>query len=482
MIDPGRNNPCPCGSGKKYKKCCLPKKEAAVFGDLNWIRMRRTEGELIHVLLNHMKKHYGPLAIPEAWDDFTVGSGLSMDPEETPEVDSAFPPWLLFNWIPYPFAENREKELPEIPVALHYLQHRPERVDSYQQRLITEACSQPYSFFQVTDTVPGKHLMLRDIILQQEVTVHERQSSSTLGKGNILFSRVITMDGDSVMLGAAPVMIPGRFFDQILGFREQVAKNRTIHRDTLHDYGIELRQLYFDLREECLYPSAPQVQNTDGDPLQMTKIHYGLKCPVNNALDALLPLTLENDSDEFRDEGEYDAQGDLVAIDIPWLKKGNKSNPGWDNTVMGHLEINHRRLAVSVNSQKRAEMIEARIARLLGDRAELKNREIETLGSLQEKANKRSVGNRPSEEDRRQEELMANPEIQARIKEMAHEHWRTWPDIPIPALDGVTPREAAKTPLGREKLEALLLEFEGRKDGPKAFKTDLEALRKDLGI
>ena len=23
----GRNNPCPCGSGKKYKKCCLPKDE-----------------------------------------------------------------------------------------------------------------------------------------------------------------------------------------------------------------------------------------------------------------------------------------------------------------------------------------------------------------------------------------------------------------------------------------------------------------------
>jgi SEC-C motif len=24
----GRNDPCPCGSGKKYKKCCLPKEEA----------------------------------------------------------------------------------------------------------------------------------------------------------------------------------------------------------------------------------------------------------------------------------------------------------------------------------------------------------------------------------------------------------------------------------------------------------------------
>ena len=27
---PGRNDPCHCGSGKKYKRCCLAKDEAAV--------------------------------------------------------------------------------------------------------------------------------------------------------------------------------------------------------------------------------------------------------------------------------------------------------------------------------------------------------------------------------------------------------------------------------------------------------------------
>ena len=25
MAKPGRNDPCPCGSGKKYKRCCLLK-------------------------------------------------------------------------------------------------------------------------------------------------------------------------------------------------------------------------------------------------------------------------------------------------------------------------------------------------------------------------------------------------------------------------------------------------------------------------
>jgi uncharacterized protein YchJ len=29
MTKVGRNDPCPCGSGKKYKRCCLPGEEAA---------------------------------------------------------------------------------------------------------------------------------------------------------------------------------------------------------------------------------------------------------------------------------------------------------------------------------------------------------------------------------------------------------------------------------------------------------------------
>ena len=28
LVKPGRNDPCPCGSGNKYKKCCLAKEEA----------------------------------------------------------------------------------------------------------------------------------------------------------------------------------------------------------------------------------------------------------------------------------------------------------------------------------------------------------------------------------------------------------------------------------------------------------------------
>lgn len=48
MSQTGRNDPCPCGSGKKDKKCCLAAAELATFG---CGKMRKTEGELMDELL-----------------------------------------------------------------------------------------------------------------------------------------------------------------------------------------------------------------------------------------------------------------------------------------------------------------------------------------------------------------------------------------------------------------------------------------------
>ncbi len=34
----GRNDPCPCGSGKKYKQCCLAKKKMGLKGmNVKWL-------------------------------------------------------------------------------------------------------------------------------------------------------------------------------------------------------------------------------------------------------------------------------------------------------------------------------------------------------------------------------------------------------------------------------------------------------------
>ena len=43
MAKAGRNDPCHCGSGKKYKKCCQPKEQAAEHAELVKEQLRREE-------------------------------------------------------------------------------------------------------------------------------------------------------------------------------------------------------------------------------------------------------------------------------------------------------------------------------------------------------------------------------------------------------------------------------------------------------
>jgi hypothetical protein len=56
MAKPGRNDPCPCGSGNKYKKCCLPKDEAAEREGLAKTQARRESQAAAHRLHVHELK------------------------------------------------------------------------------------------------------------------------------------------------------------------------------------------------------------------------------------------------------------------------------------------------------------------------------------------------------------------------------------------------------------------------------------------
>ena len=44
-----RNMPCPCGSGKKYKNCCLEKDQQKQAEPL-WRRLRQTDEQLVSKL------------------------------------------------------------------------------------------------------------------------------------------------------------------------------------------------------------------------------------------------------------------------------------------------------------------------------------------------------------------------------------------------------------------------------------------------
>jgi uncharacterized protein YchJ len=108
-MKPGRNDPCPCGSGKKYKRCCLrpAARDAASEGpaDLTWRRLRALLERHAVEMLDFIVETYGPLTIVEAWAEFTDDDNYALDLHPDPDIifRQLFIPWLYHCWAPIPF-------------------------------------------------------------------------------------------------------------------------------------------------------------------------------------------------------------------------------------------------------------------------------------------------------------------------------------------------------------------------------------------
>ena len=451
---------------------------------ITWLRMRRTEGKLYKLLGIHALKHYGHESMIEAWDEFTLWEDEHLDLDEPwPEFETIFQPWWLYQWVPDNAEVDEELCWPEMPVARHYLEHNAARLelDEFTRRFIEQACAQPYSFFIVRDVRPGARMSIRDLLLGREFEVHERRASKTLKKGSIIFAAVVTLDGDSIMLGCAPLVIPPSCAGIFLDLREGLANHSVEGLDWLREWDYELRELYLDIRDDLLNPRLPELQNTDGDALQLTRLYYELKCTPREAQEALAPLSMGlMDNDKLQTEKD----GTLVPISFPWAKAGNSKHADWSNTTLGQIVIDGSRLTVDVNSEARAETFKHEMEQRLGSRAQFKHAAISSPEQMLKEIRDNPDGSQARAYARRKHETDApndSPEIRRRLKETVDRHWTEWLDTSLPMLNDETPREAAKTEIGRERLEALLWDFEQRSTG-RPHDPDVEKLREELGI
>ena len=160
------------------------------------------------------------------------------------------------------------------------------------------------------------------------------------------------------------------------------------------------------------------------------------------------------------------------------------------NRITRLLKIDHERSIVEVNSNKRADRIRKLIERRLGTAARYQTTLIEPIESqVQEMWHTAAAGATSPLENgfagsNSSISLDEHPELRAMMEETARQHWGSWFDLPIPALNDMTPREAAKTSEGRELLESLLLLYEIHDEEPRDnyFQADIPALRRELGL
>ncbi len=477
----GRNDLCPCGSGKKYKKCCLLSQQPKA-DELFRQRLHSMRNSLIEKILKHAKDVYGILAIDEAWDEFHLWENDS--PFDTDAEDlQIFMPWFFYDWFPDAEDTNVLSDAPmDLAPAMSLLQSKRNRLDQLERDYLEECCAKGFSFYEILECWPGEGFKEKDILTGEFHRIVEKMGSVNLKPNDILFGKAVTINNLTTLEGCSTFIIPPIFKTQIIELRQDLEKaGGPVTHEILRKSTLEVLEVYQNLREAVLNPQMPVIQNTDGERLLPHKLTYEIES-AEKTVDALAPLHLDATKEEPLKGAEFDKDGRLKSIEFPWIKKGNEKHKEWDNTVMGHITISGKELVVEVNSENRAMHFEAELQKRMPNGWKAKSKVIEPIEQHLKKARPQA---QPSHQSKQIEDLNNHPEVQAHIAKMMEKHWENWIHQSIPALGNKTPLQAIKTKDGKEMLGALLNQFERdaeRKPMPGQTVETIKSIRERLGL
>lgn len=496
MTKLGRNDPCSCGSGKKYKKCCLASKEGA---DSEYRRLRQVEAGLIPRLLEHALVTFGNDSILEAWAEFNdvgpyeeddIYADDELDDEYDPSapINMVFMPWFLFSRTTLTISDDGGSIPEDTTVAESFMFVHRSSLTLEEVLLLSSANRCRFTFCEILEVRPGVGMKQFDLLRRLEFEVIEHEASRTLRRGDIIYCATTRMGQVTSNLAIGPYTLAPTNKKDILDLRDWILDSIGVDELTdelLDDFELDIRDLYLDIVSDMLDPH-PDIRNTDNDPLLPQKVYFQINS-AEQAFHALKDLAEGVDESDLLADAKLE-NGVLRSVEIPWFGGNAKARKRLAGPVLlGNIQIEDEEMIVEVNSNERAELIRQLVEEKLGDDVKYETTLIEPLPSPEsiESQLAAAVDSRPEATENPFSFLNdAPPELLAKLAERNRQHWEAWFDDPIPALGNLTPREAAKTERGRDLLESLLCEYEIRQahSPGNIFTPDIAALRRELGL
>jgi hypothetical protein len=445
----GRNDPCPCGSGRKYKRCCLDVDTQA--------RSRAASGEAEHNPVHVMD---GQL-VDELRGYAAARFGVRWTEAAEKEAPIAVQPALAYPWSVYGV------HLDDRPVVAHFLDAPPRRLPAKERSWLEAQTESWLSLWECLAIDRGQSLRLRDLLTGEERTVEERSASSMLGFRDTLLARIVDHDGSAFLCGCHTRVLPpaaaAEIADRVrasLRAKGAVAPERlrrpAVARDLLKRWDKMVKTL------EARAKIPPRLTNRDGDEILLTVDRFALaerdRAEVERRLSAIpgvSPPERENGALRFA----------FTEATLP-----GRGTP--QQTVLGFASLDAHSLRVETNSVARADALRA----LVEERCQ---------GLLRHRVREHTDPAAPPVQEafRARPEREIPPEAQQLLLDFKARHYAAWLDEPIPALRGRTPRDAAQTAEGRRALDALLKEMEhaeGR--APEGERFDFAIVRRALGV
>jgi hypothetical protein len=99
----------------------------------------------------------------------------------------------------------------------------------------------PFSFHEVLRCEPGRGFRLRDVLTGTEVEVLERSGSGGVEPGELLYAKIVLVEGVALMEACAPVVIPPQEKIQLIELRQKMSAASALSAAGLREYDLELR-------------------------------------------------------------------------------------------------------------------------------------------------------------------------------------------------------------------------------------------------
>ena len=456
----GRNDPCPCGSGRKFKKChgqlalasVAPPPETARANALKTLDMEMTAR-----LVRFAKTHFGP-----AWLEAAAGAYVASAGTEPADGEMALALTGALYFLP---AEPDGRTLADL-----WRDERAQRLSADELLLLDAYNASWLSIWEVTEVKTGVGTLMTDVLTHQQRFAHDVSSSKVLKQHDVLLAIVLECGGVSFFGGVHEQPLPPRAGDAVAQDARRMCRVRTRPApvDTLRDPSMH-RGLIIRWRRgvHLLYNRpAPVLQNTDGDALLLTTDDFDLIAPRADVVERLRSIPGGEESDAHGSDAEF-------VITRP----GKAPHRSWDNTVVGRIVVKQQRMRVETNSTRRANALRATVETHLERMVRFRMREETNTDALMESARASAPGRESSKRDVRP------PGAVAAMRAFREQHMTAWLDDSIPALDGLTPRHAATLPRMRRRLDVLLKEIEQSEARlPLDEQIDIQRLRVALGI
>jgi hypothetical protein len=241
--DLGRNEPCWCGSGRKYKKCHLGREELPLAERVGWLYMKA-----------------GQHAVLSGWNDLVAEAGH----ERCRYADDD--PGALAAALADPLV--LDAVLFEGGAFAEFLQMRGSLLPDDERLLAQQWLLVDRSVFEVEQVHRGQGVTVRDVRTGDTHEVRERAASRQLKPGQLICARVVAA-GDTM---------------QFFGGLEPVALHERDPLIDLLDTAPDAVMLVAQLSRRF---APPALANTEGDPLAICEatVHVGDPAGIEAALD-----------------------------------------------------------------------------------------------------------------------------------------------------------------------------------------------------